>query len=77
MFLYLNFSMHTSYYEEGELVSDRARVRHRYLSSWHLWLDCVSLVPLEVIFLGLGYTPAWRLNRILAVSGWFCFVVSH
>ncbi|KAM9020773.1 cyclic nucleotide-gated channel alpha-4 [Ara ararauna] len=53
--------LHTAFPEDGLLVRDRGRIRHRYLWSCSFWWDAASSAPLELLW----WHPAARATRWL------------
>ena len=64
--------MRTGYMKQGILVTD-PRLLLRYYMRKRQYMDIASAIPLEVIFLPLGYHPAWRFNRLLKIWRWIRF----
>lgn len=54
------------YLERGLLVTDVAKLRHRYVASMAFKLDCVSLLPLDLLYIWVGSNcTALRMLRLL------------
>ena len=57
---------------QGLLVTDAKLIFHTYIQK-RQYVDILAVIPLEIIFLGLGYNPAWRFNRVLKINRWMRF----
>ena len=68
--------MHTAYMSDGMLIIDSKLCRRNYWRS-RPYLDFLSVIPLEVIFLGLGYHPSFRFNRLLKIPRLYTFINKH
>uniref|UniRef100_A0AAV2JUC2 Ion transport domain-containing protein n=1 Tax=Knipowitschia caucasica TaxID=637954 RepID=A0AAV2JUC2_KNICA len=59
-------TLRTGFLEQGLLVSDRSRLKDRYLRSRVFLRDLASLLPTDLLYLAFGIqTPLVRINRLL------------
>jgi hypothetical protein len=64
--------MRTGYMKQGILMRDPRLLLQFYMKKKQ-YMDIASAVPLEIIFLPLGYYPALRFNRLLKIWRWIRF----
>ena len=62
----------TGFIKHGLLVTDARLIMRSYVQK-RQYMDILSVIPLELIFLPLGYNPAWRFNRLLKFGRWMRF----
>ena len=62
----------TGFIKHGLLVTDAGLIFKSYIQK-RQYMDVLSVIPLELLFLPLGYNPAWRFNRLLKVGRWMRF----
>uniref|UniRef100_A0A8C6S5D2 Cyclic nucleotide gated channel subunit alpha 2 n=1 Tax=Neogobius melanostomus TaxID=47308 RepID=A0A8C6S5D2_9GOBI len=62
--------LHTGFLDQGLLVEDLRRLRQTYMRTVQCGLDLSSVLPTELFYLwvGTGYTPLLRFNRLLRLS---------
>ncbi|OWF41874.1 cGMP-gated cation channel alpha-1-like [Mizuhopecten yessoensis] len=61
------FMSRIGFLEQGLLVRDVKRLSKKYRSSWMFALDFLSILPLEFLYISVGYNAMLRLNRVLKV----------
>lgn len=59
----------TGFIMHGLLVTDTRMIYKSYIQK-RQYMDIVSVLPLELFFIGLGYNPAFRFNRLLKIHRW-------
>ena len=64
--------MRTGFILQGLLVTDTRLVFKSYLEK-RQFTDVLAVIPLELIFLPLGYNPVFRFNRLLKANRWLRF----
>ena len=63
---YIKFCFSIGYLERGILVTDVIKLRRRYFTSNAFKLDCVSVLPFDLLYIGIGSDQtALRLLRLL------------
>ena len=63
----------TGYFLDGKIVTDTKQLAKRYMKSRGFFLDCVSILPVDLLFLVLGPRPALRFGRLLKAHRLFLF----
>lgn len=63
----------TGYFLDGKIVTDTKQLAKRYMKSRGFFLDCVSILPVDLLFLMLGPRPALRFGRLLKAHRLFLF----
>lgn len=58
----------TGYLEQGLMVYDCKKLARHYICSRAFFLDCASLIPLDLLQYNLGTQPMLRFPRFLKVS---------
>ncbi|KAJ7392814.1 hypothetical protein OS493_010474 [Desmophyllum pertusum] len=64
-FLDIIVQFRTGYFLEGKIVTDSLQLAKRYVKSVGFRLDCVSILPLDLLFLVLGPRPTLRFGRLV------------
>ena len=54
----------SAFLEQGLLVRDVPRLTKRYMESWMFIIDVISLVPLDLLYIWLGFRAFVRFNRL-------------
>lgn len=83
-FLYLVdivFHFRTGYLEDGVLQTDATKLRTHYMNSTTFYIDCLCLLPLDCLYLSIGFNSILRSFRLVkiyrqvfiavALLGWF------
>ena len=82
-FLYvcdIAFNLRTGFLEEGVLQTDPLRLRHYYMNTTRFYVDCLCLLPLDILYLSFGYNSIFRCFRLVKVIFFlffFFFFFSH
>lgn len=63
----------TGYMENGELVIEVLKTRYHYIKTFGFWLDCLSVIPLDLLYLIFGVNPIFRLARLLKLHRFLSF----
>ena len=63
----------TGYFLEGRIVTDTKQLAKRYVKSRGFFLDCVSILPTDLLYLVLGPRPFLRFGRLLKAHRFFLF----
>lgn len=61
------FNFHTGFLEEGVLQTDPIRIRHHYMNTTRFYVDCLCLLPLDILYLSFGYQSIFRCFRLVKV----------
>ena len=72
-FLDIIVQLRTGFFLDGKIVTDAKQLATRYVKSLGFFLDCVSILPTDLLFLLLGPRPALRFGRLLKSHRLFLF----
>ena len=61
------FNFHTGFLEEGVLQTDPIRIRHHYMNTTRFYIDCLCLLPLDILYLSFGFQSIFRCFRLVKV----------
>ncbi len=61
------FNFHTGFLEEGVLQTDPIRLRHHYMNTTRFYIDCLCLLPLDILYLSFGFVSIFRCFRLVKV----------
>ncbi|VEL09361.1 unnamed protein product [Protopolystoma xenopodis] len=56
--------LHTAHYEEGVLQTTPSRIRAHYMNSTRFYVDLLALLPLDFLYLSIGYMSLVRIIRL-------------
>ena len=76
-FLYLMdimFNFRTAYLEEGVLQTDPIKIRHYYMNTTRFYIDCLCLMPLDFLYLSIGFKSIVRLFRLVKIYRFWTFL---
>jgi hypothetical protein len=76
-FLYvcdIMFNFRTGYLEEGVLQTDPVRLRHHYMNTTRFYVDCLCLMPLDILYLSIGYNSLLRCFRLVKIYRFWAFL---
>jgi hypothetical protein len=73
-FLDILFNLRTGFLEEGVLQTDSRRLRHYYMNTTKFYLDCLCLLPLDVLYLSIGYNSMLRCFRLVKIYRFWSFL---
>ncbi len=76
-FLYLMdimFNFRTAYLEEGVLQTDPIKLRHYYMNTTRFYIDCLCLMPLDFLYLSIGFKSIVRLFRLVKIYRFWTFL---
>ena len=69
-FLYLVdivFHFRTGYLEDGVLQTDATKLRTHYMNSTTFYIDCLCLLPLDCLYLSIGFNSILRSFRLVKI----------
>ncbi|XP_071452123.1 uncharacterized protein [Hetaerina americana] len=76
-FLYLAdivFHFRTGYLEDGVLQTDSAKLRSHYMNSTTFYIDCLCLLPLDFLYLSVGFNSILRSFRLVKIYRFWGFM---
>ncbi|XP_050302221.1 cyclic nucleotide-gated cation channel alpha-3 isoform X2 [Anthonomus grandis grandis] len=76
-FLYLmDILVHfrTGYLEDGVLQTDAVKLRQHYMNSTTFYIDCLCLLPLDFLYLSIGFNSILRLSRLIKLYRFWAFM---
>ncbi|XP_025834701.1 cyclic nucleotide-gated cation channel alpha-3-like [Agrilus planipennis] len=76
-FLYLAdimFHFRTGYLEDGVLQTDATKLRHHYMNSTTFYIDCLCLLPLDFLYLSIGFNSILRSFRLVKIYRFWAFM---
>lgn len=79
-FLYvcdIAFNFRTGFLEEGVLQTDPIRLRHHYMNTTRFYVDCLCLMPLDILYLSIGYNSMLRCFRLVKIYRFWHFLDRH
>ncbi|CRL07220.1 CLUMA_CG020201, isoform A [Clunio marinus] len=76
-FLYLIdilFHFRTGYLEDGVLQTDSTKLRQHYMNSTTFYIDCLCLLPLDFLYLSIGFNSILRSFRLVKIYRFWAFM---
>ena len=61
------FHFRTGYLEDGVLQTDSTKLRQHYMNSTTFYIDCLCLLPLDFLYLSLGFKSILRIFRWVVI----------
>ncbi|CAI6363968.1 unnamed protein product [Macrosiphum euphorbiae] len=68
------FHFRTGYLEDGVLQTDAAKLRNHYMNSTTFYIDCLCLLPLDFLYLSIGFNSILRSFRIVKIYRFWAFM---
>jgi hypothetical protein len=68
------FNFRTAYLEEGVLQTDPNKLRHYYMNTTRFYVDCLCLMPLDFLYLSIGFKSIVRLFRLVKIYRFWAFL---
>ncbi len=68
------FSFRTGFLEEGVLQTDPMHLKHHYMNTTRFYVDILCLIPLDVLYLSIGYNSLLRCFRLVKVYKFWAFL---
>ncbi|XP_071085205.1 cyclic nucleotide-gated channel alpha-3-like [Haliotis cracherodii] len=75
-FLYvldIAFHFRTGYLEDGVLQTDPTKLRLHYMNTTTFYIDCLCLLPLDFLYLSIGFCSILRCFRLVKVYRFWTF----
>ncbi|XP_045469967.1 cyclic nucleotide-gated channel rod photoreceptor subunit alpha isoform X1 [Harmonia axyridis] len=76
-FLYLMdivFHFRTGYLEDGVLQTDASKLSNHYVNSTTFYIDCLCLLPLDFLYLSVGFNSILRMFRLVKIYRFWAFM---
>ncbi|CAG2168063.1 unnamed protein product [Oppiella nova] len=76
-FIYiLDIAVHfrTGYLEEGVLQTDGIKLRQHYMNCTMFYIDCLCLLPLDFLYLSIGFKSMLRCFRLVKIYRFWAFL---
>lgn len=76
-FIYvLDIAVHfrTGYLDEGVLQTEGAKLRAHYMNSTMFYIDCLCLLPLDFLYLSIGFNSMLRCFRLVKIYRFWSFL---
>ncbi|KAK6633413.1 hypothetical protein RUM44_004015 [Polyplax serrata] len=68
------FHFRTGYLEDGVLQTDAAKLRNHYMNSTTFYIDCLCLLPLDFLYLSIGFNSILRTFRLVKIYRFWAFM---
>ncbi|XP_054167514.1 cyclic nucleotide-gated channel rod photoreceptor subunit alpha-like isoform X2 [Oppia nitens] len=72
----LDIAVHfrTGYLEEGVLQTDGIKLRQHYMNCTMFYIDCLCLLPLDFLYLSIGFKSMLRCFRLVKIYRFWAFL---
>lgn len=64
----------TGYLEEGVLQTDSMKLRQHYMNCTMFYIDCLCLLPLDILYLSIGFKSVLRCFRLVKIYRFWAFL---
>lgn len=64
----------TGYLEEGVLQTDSVKLRQHYMNCTIFYIDCLCLLPLDFLYLSIGFKSILRCFRLVKIYRFWAFL---
>ena len=68
------FHFRTGYLEDGVLQTDSVKLRIHYMNTTKFYIDCLCLLPLDFLYLSIGFYSILRCFRLVKVYRFWTFL---
>lgn len=68
------FHFRTGYLEDGVLQTDSRKLRQHYMNSTTFYIDCLCLLPLDFLYLSIGFKSILRCFRLVKIYKFWHFL---
>jgi hypothetical protein len=70
----IGFHFRTGFLEEGVLQADALKLRQHYMNSTMFYVDCLCLLPLDFLYLSIGFFSILRAFRLVKIYRFWSFL---
>lgn len=70
----ITFHFRTGYLEDGVLQTDSTKLRLHYMNTTNFYIDCLCLLPLDFLYLSIGFCSILRCFRLVKVYRFWTFL---
>ena len=68
------FGFRSGYLVEGVLQTDSVKLRIHYMNSMTFYIDCLCLLPLDFLYLSIGFRSYFRCFRLIKIYRFWVFL---
>jgi cyclic nucleotide gated channel alpha 3 len=68
------FHFRTGYLDDGVLQTDLTKLRIHYMNSMTFYIDCLCLLPLDFLYLSVGFRSVFRCFRLVKIYRFWEFL---
>lgn len=68
------FHFRTGYLDDGVLQTDLTKLRIHYMNSMTFYVDCLCLLPLDFLYLSVGFRSLFRCFRLVKIYRFWAFL---
>ena len=68
------FHFRTGYLDDGVLQTDLTKLRIHYMNSMTFYIDCLCLLPLDFLYLSIGFRSMLRCFRLVKINCFWAFL---
>lgn len=68
------FHFRTGYLDDGVLQTDTVKLRIHYMNTTRFYIDCLCLIPLDFLYLSIGFCSILRSFRLVKVYRFWSFL---
>ena len=68
------FNLRTGYLDDGVLQTESAKLRRHYMNSTIFYIDCLCLLPLDVLYFSFGFKSMLRFSRLVKIYRFWEFL---
>ena len=68
------FHFRTGYLDDGVLQTDSTKLRRHYMNSTVFYIDCLCLLPLDFLYLSIGFQSMLRCFRLVKIYKFWAFL---
>jgi hypothetical protein len=68
------FHFRTGYLDDGVLQTDSIKLRIHYMNTTMFYIDCLCLLPLDFLYLSIGFCSILRCFRLVKVYRYWAFL---